>query len=174
MAIETSRLLLRKALPSDADSMYRNLWSRPESFRHTFWSPSASPEEAKERMARTIRFQKNHDSFLVIEKTTGEAIGFAGVEREEDTVWAEAGICLGPDYVRNGFGTEILLALIRYVRQTFGATAFVYRTQEANIPSKKLAEKTGFRRVATETVPHPQTGDLCSLAVYRLDFGRSV
>ena len=79
--LETQDLILDKAKPSDWRDMYQNVWSRPESARYMLWRVTTSEQDAQLRMQKTIAFQKNHDTYLVYEKESGKAIGFAGVER---------------------------------------------------------------------------------------------
>ena len=106
--IETESLILDKAKFSDWAEMYHNVWSQPESARNMEWAITTSEEAAKIRITKTIAFQKEHDTYLVYEKTSGKAIGFAGVEKIEPFIYQEAGICLGPNYVGKGFGRQIL------------------------------------------------------------------
>lgn len=149
--IETPDLVLGKARPSDWKDMYYNVWSRPESAKYMRWSLTTCEEDAKARMERTIAWQKEHDTYLVYEKATGAAIGFAGVEQVEPGVYEEAGICLGPDYVGRGYGSQILRALIHYCKESFGAKEFRYSTRAANLPSKALARSFGFVLTEEET-----------------------
>ena len=90
--IETENLFLDKARFSDWEAMYHNVWSRPESAEYMAWSLTTGEEEAKIRMMKTIAFQKEHDTYLVYEKASGRAIGFAGVERVGPCVYQETGI----------------------------------------------------------------------------------
>ena len=94
--IETESLILDKAKFSDWTEMYHNVWSQPESARYMEWTITTSEEAAKIRIAKTIAFQKEHDTYLVYNKTSGKAIGFAGVEKIAPYIYQEAGICLGP------------------------------------------------------------------------------
>ena len=149
--METERLLLRKARPEDRASIYRNLWSRPESFRHTFWQPSPDEASSYDRILRTIAFQESHDSYFVVEKETGEVIGFAGVSQVGESLWEEGGICLGPEYTGRGFGKEILASLTEYCRDR-GAKEFLYRAREENVPSRRLALSSGFREIGKEEI----------------------
>lgn len=55
-------------------------------------------------MQKTIEFQKTHDTYLIYEKVSGEAIGFAGIEQLGPYTYQEAGICLGPKFVGKGYG----------------------------------------------------------------------
>jgi len=81
--IETENLILDKAKFSDWSEMYHNVWSQPESAKYMAWNITTSEEDAKKRIMKTIAFQREHDTYLVYEKSTGKAIGFAGVEEIE-------------------------------------------------------------------------------------------
>ena len=54
-------MLLAKARFEDWEDLYRNVWSRPETARYMLWTATASGEEAKARMERTIAWQSSHD-----------------------------------------------------------------------------------------------------------------
>lgn len=122
--IETQSLILDKAKFSDWKEMYDNVLSRPESARYMAWDIVTSEEDARIRIRKTITFQKEHDTYLVYEKSSGRAIGFAGVEEIEPYIYQETGICLGPDYVGKGFGKQILQGLIQYCKEEYGAREF--------------------------------------------------
>ena len=149
--IETKDLILDKAKLSDWEGMLKNVWSHAESAKYMMWSITTNEEDAKVRMQKTIKFQKTHDTYLVYEKASGEAIGFAGVERIEEGIYEEAGICLGPDYVHRGFGKQILQALIQYCKQEYNAKEFIYSSREQNVASVKLAESFKFELFESET-----------------------
>ena len=91
--IETESLILDKAKFSDWEDMYRNVWSQPESAKYMAWNITETEEDAKIRILKTISFQKEHDTYLVYEKSSGKAIGFAGVEKVGPYVYQEAGLC---------------------------------------------------------------------------------
>ena len=115
-----------------------------------------------------MEFQKNHDTYLVYEKKSGEPIGFAGVEKLSDHVYQEAGICLGPDYVGRGFGKQILSGLIGYCRRTFDAEEFYYSTREENKASVGLARSLGFECISSEVKVDGRDGHSYHLLKYRL------
>ena len=94
MSMETNDLLLKKATPEDWEAMYRNVWSRPEAARYMQWQITTSAVDAQARMARTIAWQTNHDTYLVYEKSSDQAIGLAGVE-ERPQIHQDASIALG-------------------------------------------------------------------------------
>ena len=110
--METEDIILGKAKYEDWRSIYRNVWSRPETAEYMVWKVTADEDGARERIQRTIAWQETHDAWLVYEKGSGQAIGFAGVEETEPHIYHETGIALGPEYVGRGYGKQILRLLI--------------------------------------------------------------
>ena len=166
--IETESLILDKAKFSDWKEMYRNVWSQPESARYMAWSITTSEEAAKIRIVKTIAFQKEHDTYLVYEKSSGKAIGFAGVEKLEPCIYQEAGICLGPNYVGKGFGRQILQGLIQYCKEQFGAKEFIYSTRDENTASNRLAKSFGFLLISSAAKIDSKDGHSYNLLQYSL------
>ncbi len=170
--IETKSLFLDKAKFSDWKEMYHNVWSHPESARYMMWKITTSEEDAKVRIQKTIAFQKEHDTYLVYEKSTGKAIGFAGVEQMEPYIYEEAGICLGPDYVGKGYGKQILQGLIQYCWEEYGAKEFVYSTREENSASNQLAKSFGFTLISSVPKTDSKDGHRYNYLQYRLKLSR--
>ena len=155
---ETKDLILGKAKQSDWDAMYRNVWSRPSSFRYMVLELSPDEAEAQERMRRTIRFQAEHETaYTVFLKATGEAMGFAGIQQLGEGLWEETGICIGPDFWGYGYGTQLLDCLLDLARQR-GAREFIYSAWEENAASRALAKKAGFRPYGVEEHTRPHDG----------------
>lgn len=166
--IETESLILDKAKFSDWKEMYYNVWSHSESAKYMLWNVTTNEEDAQVRIRKTIEFQKNHDTYFVYEKISGKAIGFAGVEEAAPYIYQEMGICLGPDYVRKGFGKQIVYALIQYCKKEFGAKEFIYSTREENEASNKLAVSLGFTIIASEPKIDSRNGHNYNLLKYSL------
>lgn len=166
--IETESLILDKAKFSDWKEMWDNVWSHPESARYMAWDITESEEKARIRIMKTIDFQKEHDTYLVYEKASGKAIGFAGVEQREAYVYQEAGICLGPDYMGKGFGKQILQGLIQYCIEEFGAKEFIYSTREENRSSNQLAKSLGFILISSVFKTDSKNGHSYNLLQYSL------
>ena len=165
--LETKDLILRKAKFEDWEPMYRNVWSRPESFRYMMLEPSPSAEEAQERMRRTIAFQAERETaYTIFQKSTGEAMGFGGIARLEGDTWEETGICLGPDFWGRGYGTQVLNCLLGHAWE-LGAREFVYSAWEENAASRALAAKAGFRQYAIERHTRPRDGYEYSLIKHK-------
>ena len=166
--IETPDLILDKAKLADWKDMYYNVWRHPESARYMFWSVTTNEADAQARMERTMAFQKEHDAYLVYEKATGKAIGFAGVKQVADGIYEESGICLGPDYVGKGYGHQILRALLQYCKEGHGAVEFRYFTRAENLASIALACSFGFTLTGEETKIDDRNGESYQLLHYSL------
>ena len=141
---ETDRLILRKAEFRDWEPMYRNVWSQPEAARYMLWSVTASEEAARDRMRRSIDFQQAHSAWLVIEKASGQPIGFAGF-RGEGGICEDTGICVGPAFVGKGYGKEILNELVRISAEDYGAQEFIVSCRSENAASRGMILGCGFR-----------------------------
>ena len=166
MSMETKDLLLGKAKPEDWESMYRNVWSRPAVARFMQWRITTSAADAQARMERTIAWQKNHDTYLVYEKSSGQAIGFAGVEEIAPHIYQDAGIALGPEFVGKGYGKQILQLLLKHCAGTLGGREFYYSTRSANQASRALARSCGFSYHHSEEKTDLRNGAPYELEVY--------
>lgn len=166
--IETRDLILDKARYEDWQAMYRNVWSRPESFRYMKLELSPDESEARDRMCRTVDFQSRHpEVYTVFLKAAREAIGFAGINQLDGDTWEESGICIGPDFWRRGYGWQVLQALIAHARE-LGAREFIYSSWEENAASRSMAEKAGFQQYAVEEHTRDHDGREYTLIKYRL------
>ncbi len=165
MILETKDLLLKKAEFEDWRTIYHNVWSKPETARYMAWRVTEDEEEARERMKRTIKYQKEHDTYLVYEKKSGQAIGFAGVEEIRPHIYQDASIALGPEYVGRGYGKQILRLLMEYCA-SLGGEVFYYSTRSANEASRALALACGFQYQYSESRVDERNGEPFELEVY--------
>ncbi len=165
MLLEAEDLLLKNAEFEDWKAMYRNVWSRPETAKYMAWRVTADEEDAKARIQKTIKYQENHHAYLVYEKKSGQAIGFAGVEETTPHIYQDAGIALGPEYVGKGYGKQILQLLLEYSR-SLGGKEFYCSTRAKNEASKALALSCGFIYRYTENKTDLRNGESYGLEVY--------
>lgn len=172
-SMESEDIFLKKAVFEDWKALYRNVWSRQETARFMYWRVTTSEEDAKERMKRTIEYQKIHDMYMVYGKRCGEAIGFAGVKETSPHIWHEAGIALGPEYVGKGYGKQILHLLLEYCR-SLGGEMFYYSARSQNTASKALALSCGFTYQYSEQKTDPRNGESYELETYSRKIGRKL
>lgn len=167
--IETKDLILRKAVFEDWKAMYENVWSREETAKYMLWNVTRSEEDARERMERTIAYQKNNPGgFNICEKESGTPIGFAGMKEIEPGVYEDTGIALGPDYVGRGYGKQVLNALVEMAFTQWGANEFVCSCRAQNEASRRLQLACGFTFSHTEDREDPRTGEPYVLEFYKL------
>ena len=154
---ETKDLILRKAKMEDWKAMYVNIWSHPESAKYMVWDVTSTEEDAISRIERTITYQTAHDyHWTVVEKASGQPIGWVGMEKHSDDVWGETGIALGPAFTGKGYGKQLLNFLTEYARETLGAKRFVACCRRENLVSKRLQLSCGFTYTHSEEVFHPR------------------
>lgn len=142
---ETDRLQLKHPVFSDWEGMYRNLWCHRESAEFMLWNVTTSPEEAQERMRRSIAFQEGKPAWFVYEKCSGEPMGFAGFREIEPGVFEDTGIAVGPAFVGKGYGKEILNLLTRIAKEQYGAAGFIASCRSRNSASRGMILGCGFR-----------------------------
>lgn len=158
--LETKDLIIKKGEQKDWRDMYHNLWKHSESARYMLWNVTTSEEEAQARMERTIAYEANHDyAWLVYEKQSGQAIGFAGLEVEEGQVCKETGIAIGPAFTGKGYGKQILNALTCFARDELGAKKFIAGCRTSNLISHNLQMSCGFRYSHSEKKEDPRNGE---------------
>ncbi|MCF0115707.1 MAG: GNAT family N-acetyltransferase, partial [Erysipelotrichaceae bacterium] len=124
-------------------SIWKNVWCHEETAKYMQWNVTLDEESAKDRMVRTMNFQKEHDMYFIYDKQRNEAIGFAGIEEVREGVVSEMSIALGVDYVRQGLGKEVLECLKEYARSIYEAKQFECACNKLNIASRALIEACG-------------------------------
>jgi RimJ/RimL family protein N-acetyltransferase len=159
--IDTRDLILKKAWFEDWESLYHNIWCQEESAKHMLWNVTKSEEEARERMRKTLCFQKTQKyAFIVYEKSSGTAIGFAGMREVEPGVFEDTGVAIGPAFCGRGYGKQILNALVKEAKNC-GASRFMASARVKNLASHKLQMSCGFDLESfSEEREDPRTGEV--------------
>lgn len=158
--LETKDLIIKRGEQKDWKDMYYNLWRHAESAKYMLWNVTTSEEDAQIRMEKTIAFEETHPyCWLVYEKASGQAIGFAGMIEIEDGVYEDTGIALGPDFVGKGYGKQILNAMVDFAQDELGAKKMVLSYRSQNIASERLQESCGFTYSHSEEKVDPRNGE---------------
>ncbi len=160
--LETKDLILKKAVFEDWEPLYRNISSKAESAKYMLWKPDPSEKVAKERMLRTLEFEKKERYGLLVYLKTDhgpEAIGWAAMREAEPGIYEDMGIAVGPAFVRKGYGKQILNALCEEAKKQ-GAMEFRCSYREKNIASKALQDACGFEfDYRSEEKTDPRNGE---------------
>lgn len=76
------------------------------------------------------------------------------------------GICLGPDFVRKGYGRQILQCLLDYAKAQ-GAEEFVAYAREKNAASRALIASMGFTQTGSEERVDDRDGSAYTMLKFR-------
>jgi len=168
--LETLRLRLRKARPDDLEAIWQNIWRDTAISRWMFWPPTDTLVGAKERLERTMAFQReNPYMYFVCLKETDEAIGFAGMREVTPGVYEEAGVCVAARYQCAGLGKEILGALLSLAFTEQNADAFIAAHIEGNEKSRAVIIHWGFQYTHSTGETREWDGAQFTTCFYRLD-----
>lgn len=149
--LETPRLLLRKARDNDLDSIWQNVWNDGELAKTMLWQPTLTREDALLRLQRTKALQALHFTYFVCLKETDEPIGFAGIREISLGVFDETGLCIAQRFQRQGYGKEMLQALISLAFHQLHGHKYLYSCFRENTPSANLCKSLGFQYTHTDT-----------------------
>jgi RimJ/RimL family protein N-acetyltransferase len=152
---QTDRLILREIEPTDEARMFE-LDSDADVHRYLGNSPVEDIEEIKEviKFIRKQYIDNGVGRWAVIEKSTNEFIGWAGLKLFKHTInnhtdFYELGYRFIKKYWGNGYATEAAKASLKYGFDTLGLKEIYAMTDVNNINSKKVLEKTGFKYIET-------------------------
>lgn len=148
--LETPRLVLRKAADGDLNKIWENVWRDAVLAETMLWTPTPTLAQARERLARTVAYQKGHYGYFVCRKDTDEPIGFAGVRETEPGTFEETGVCIARAWQGQGLGKEALSALVELVFDALGGRRFLYSCMRGNAVSAALCKGCGFRYLRSE------------------------
>lgn len=171
--METEEIVLRKGVFDDWRDLFKNILSRDESAEYMLWRPVRDEEHAMENARKMIEFQKTQDAWLVYEKSSGETIGWAGVEkvrdnRRSDNAWTDTGIAIGPDFMGKGYGRQILQRLTRYVWEEKKADRFLVSCRSKNAAARALCQSLGLVYAYCERKTDPVKREEYTLEYYEL------
>jgi len=145
------------------------LWSDPQVVRFTNWEPTATSEEASERIARLhARYRdepKRDGPYVAMDADAGSVglIGIDWVDREHEVWYMVRRSLWGL-----GYGSAMLTAVLD--RATLRSFERVVATSVAtNAASWRLLERKGFRRVATLVQGFRRHGIVADLYRYERD-----
>ena len=145
--IATERLTLRRFTIEDAENMYYNWASDPEVTRYLTWQPHKSVEETAEILQQwEAGYSKNEFYQWAIELNDIEQpIGsISVVSLNEDVQSAELGYCIGKSWWHQGYTTEAVEAVIRFLMAEVGAGRVWSQHDVANPNSGEVMKKAGM------------------------------
>lgn len=143
MNIVGKKVLLRAMEPEDME-LYREMANDPETERLLGgWSFPIAKQEQRAWYERAVTDKKNL-RFTVVIKETGEAIGMLNLV---DIDWKNGSAFHGIRLKENkgkGYGTDAVMALMRYAFEELRLVRLDTSIIEFNIPSQGLYKKCGW------------------------------
>ena len=169
--LETSRLILRRAIREDADPMLRNWASDPEVTKFLTWPPHANIGVTQTVLESWLAEYEKADYYqwMIVLKEIGEPIGSISVVRQNDAVEeAEIGYCIGSAWWHRGIMTEALSAVIEYLFTEVGINRIAARHDPNNPHSGGVMHKCGMVYEGTTRASDKNNQGICDAAHYAI------
>jgi ribosomal-protein-alanine N-acetyltransferase len=147
-AIETERLTLRNFCPED----WRDLHEIIVGYQATEYAQYDDQwPTGEDGIQKITAWFAGGDSYLAVcLRDTGKVIGLIALDErsesdESDGPARNLGYIFDPRCHGQGYATEACRAAITYVFEALGEARFVTGTHDANLPSRRLLARLGFR-----------------------------
>ena len=149
--ILTERLILRRFVLADAESVWRN-WAGDKQVQNGYNEPVYETlEDAKELLGRYIEAYQKQDVYrwgLFLKDgldNFDNCIGQVAFYLVDDyNQFCEIEYCIGKAYQNKGYTTEAVKAITAYGFDTVGFNRIQVCCRHVNLPSKRVIEKCGF------------------------------
>lgn len=170
--IETKRLILRRFQSKDAEQVYANFGTDGECNKYLGWSLHKSVNETSDILKKWIMDYDNGSYNWAVElKKTSEIIGnIQVVNKHEKHQNCEVGYCYGSKWWHNGYATEALRAVIKYLINECEFILVEASHISGNPTSGKVMQKAGMTRdaILRDRRINKHTGELNDLVIYSI------
>ena len=150
--IETERLILRKLELSDVESVYNNWCSDKEVSKYVTWDTHQSINDTAEYVKYKVDLYERNYRFdwVVVIKETNEVIGeIDAVKTSVNYSLVELGYCFGSKYWNQGYATEALTAIVKYLKEVANVEKITACHISTNPASGRVMQKAGMTYDAT-------------------------
>lgn len=149
--LKTDRLLLRRHQSEDAAVLFEIFGSDPQMFEYSGWNPYQTREMAAETVASFIKSYADPHFYGWGIVRNGKLIGTVGAyDYEADTNRIEIGTSIGRAWWGQGFATEALTAVLRYLSEHERIETVSAWCASDNVGSRKAMEKAGMKMVRSD------------------------
>jgi RimJ/RimL family protein N-acetyltransferase len=154
--LETPRLILRETCEEDFAAVH-SMGGNPANVVYMAWGPNGE-EQTRAFIAHAMKEARAAPRvsfhFAVTLRSTGRLIGTCDISREKD--WHGRGFICGGlgwilhmDHWKQGYGTELAAALIRFGFEELNLHRICSSCDAENYGSYRVMERNGMRREAT-------------------------
>lgn len=146
MITENEKLGIRELTKTDVNVLFE-LYSDKEAMKFRGSKPFENIEEAivmLEKVAENIQNETEY-RYAIIEKKSNEVIGTFLITPVSNSD-CKIGCSIGKKYWRMGFGMEVMILMIAYLKN-LNYKKVIGLIKKENIPSIKLVEKMSFKLI---------------------------
>ena len=146
--LETKRLHLRRATKEDSYEAYKNWCNSNIVDKYVLWKQHENPEITFNLYSEWEQQYNDPTTFrwIVELKETNELIGTIDVSKKFIKYGTcEIGYCYGEKFWNKGYGTEALMAVIKYLFEECDAELICAEFMDNNPASGKVMSKSGLK-----------------------------
>ncbi len=169
--IETERLLLRRAVAEDAQTMFDNWASDDAVTKYLTWPTHGSVEVTKMVVGSWVEGyeQDNYYQWVIELKELGQPIGSISVVRQDEDIYmAEIGYCIGARWWHQGITSEALQAVIDFLFAEVGMNRIAARHDPKTPHSGGVMKKCGMKYEGTTRASDRNRQGICDAAHYAI------
>ena len=161
IVIHSSRLQLSQFQMADAHEVFGCI--TPAITKFMPWEPPSWSEYLARCEKREQAPEPNKFSFVIRRLDNRECLGMASFE-DADSVSPELGLWLKASAHGQGFGREVVAALVEWGHATLGKASFIYPVAVQNTASRRIAENLRGEIIGNRTNPKYES------VVYRIPY----
>jgi len=150
IVIQSPRLRLSQFQITDAEEVFGCITPAIATFMP--WEPPSWSEYVARCEKRVQTPEPNQFSFVVRRLDNEECLGMASLEGA-DSLCPELGLWLKESAHGQGFGREVVAALVEWGHAFLGKGSFIYPVAVRNIASRRIAESLGGEIISNRTNP---------------------
>ncbi len=168
--IETSRLILRRAVRDDAEPMFRNWATDSEVTKYLTWPPHETVEVTQSLLERWITEYEKDDYYhwMIVLKEIGEPIGSLLATTVGRAQSAHIGYCIGKKWWHQGIMTEALQAVMAYLFENVGYHRIESMHDPNNPNSGRVMRKCGMKYEGTTHASDKNNQGICDADHYAI------
>ena len=168
--IETERLILRRAVPEDAESMFRNWANDAEVTKYLTWPPHESIGVTRQVLESWLAGYEKDDYYqwMIVLKETGEPIGSLNAATVGRAQSAHIGYCIGKAWWHRGIMPEALRAVMAYLFDEVGYHRIEAMHDPNNPNSGRVMRKCGMKYEGTTRASDWNNQGICDAAHYAI------
>ena len=164
IVIQSPRLQLSQFQMMDAQEVFGCI--TPAIAKFMPWEPPSWREYVTRCKKRVQAPEPDKFSFVIRRLDNSECLGMASLEGA-DSVAPQLGLWLKESAQGQGFGGEVVSALVEWGHATLGKGSFLYPVAEQNTASRRIAENLQGEIIGNRTNPKYDS------VVYRIPFRKS-